>query len=451
MRMLGARLGVVMLCLLLPLPACRSGPPASLRLRVLASPELADMQPLLDELRRETGVKLVLEYRAGVDTDPLPAAGHSYDFAWLASGGHLKLRLRSPEYTGTRPLSTATMLSPVVVGVTPKAAARLREAVQGAPLSWADIADGAAAGTLRFAMPDPKLSGSGLAALVGVATAAAGTGAALRPQDVTCDRLRGFLTGQTLTEPTSTGLTDEFVRHQDDVDALIGEESALLALNDSGKLREKLEIIYPADGIVQAEHPLVLLNPAQREAYDRVVTWLKSKPAQQRITEQTLRRPVDPDVPRDASAARIRWYRSLLSGSARGGRQAAGGLRRSRAAPCGPGDFRPRLLRLHERRADRRAAGHVRRPQRRRPVPDRASSSGSTEARHSPSSGSADGFSASATSPSMTSTTWTPCATSSRSMTSMPLRLCGRRWTTPIAKPPPSPRPTPDELSPSCS
>jgi Ca-activated chloride channel family protein len=33
-------------------------------LRVLASSELADMQPLLDELEDETGVRLEMDYRA---------------------------------------------------------------------------------------------------------------------------------------------------------------------------------------------------------------------------------------------------------------------------------------------------------------------------------------------------------------------------------------------------
>jgi Ca-activated chloride channel homolog len=274
-------------------PGQRSGP----TLRVLASAELADMQPLLADLRRDTGVTLAVDYRAGVDTGPLPGAGRPYDLAWLSSDGYLQLRLHGSGDTVT---STPVMLSPVVIGVTPAAAATLRARAQGAPLTWADIADGTAAGTLRLAMPDPRQSGSGLAALVGVATAAAGTGGALRPEDVSCDRLRGFFSGQTLTAPTATALTDAFVGHQDEVDALIGEESTLLSLNDSGKLRQKLEIVYPADGIVEAQHPLVLLNPAQRAAYDTVVAWLKSRPVQQRITDRTLRRPLDPQVPRDA-------------------------------------------------------------------------------------------------------------------------------------------------------
>ncbi|MGH3933280.1 MAG: VWA domain-containing protein, partial [Pseudonocardiaceae bacterium] len=140
---------------------------------------------------------------------------------------------------------------------------------------------------------------SGLDALVGVATAAAGTGQALRPEDVACDRLRGLFTGHKLTAGTSPELVDEFVAHQGELDALVSHESVLLSLNDSGRLAEPLEIIYPADGIVQAEYPLLLLDPAKHAAYSRVVDWLRSAPVQRQIMERTWRRPIDPDVPRD--------------------------------------------------------------------------------------------------------------------------------------------------------
>lgn len=45
--------------LLLGLPtACTMGEPAPTRLSVLASSDLADMEPLLAELRRDTGIEL---------------------------------------------------------------------------------------------------------------------------------------------------------------------------------------------------------------------------------------------------------------------------------------------------------------------------------------------------------------------------------------------------------
>ncbi|MTD59346.1 VWA domain-containing protein [Amycolatopsis sp. RM579] len=292
-------MGILVLCLLLvTASACTTGESRAMTLRVLASPELADMQPLLEDLRRDTGITLSLDYGGPADAgNTLTPGDYHHDLAWLSSDRYFQLKLR--ESGGAQPLSTNTMRTPVVIGVKPQVAKLLRQTAPDGRLSWADIADRAAAGLLRFGMADPRQSNSGLSALIGVATAAAGTGGALRLGDVTCDRVRGLFTGQTLTAGTSGELTDAYVAHQDDTDALIGYESVLLSLNSSGKLREPLEILYPADGMVMSEYPLLLLNPVQRANYDKIVGWLKQDSTQQKIMQQTLRRPVDTSVPRD--------------------------------------------------------------------------------------------------------------------------------------------------------
>ncbi|MGP3951788.1 substrate-binding and vWA domain-containing protein [Streptomyces sp. 7N604] len=283
------------------LTACSTDGPETATLTVLASPELADMRPLLDDLRRDTGVTLELDYRSTVDASTALAPGdYRHDFAWLSSDRYFQLKLKEAGQGAERPLGTSIMKSPVVIGMKQETADRLRRGTPGGQISWADAADAAAAGSLRFGMADPRHSNSGLATLVGVATAAAGTGEALRPEDVSCDRLRGFFTGQRLTADSSRQLTESFVRRQDDLDALITYESELLSLNDSGKLRRPLEIVYPKDGMVLSDYPLLLLDPARRAAYDKVVDWLKSEPVQKKIMERTLRRPVDPALPRTA-------------------------------------------------------------------------------------------------------------------------------------------------------
>ncbi|WMD08423.1 substrate-binding domain-containing protein [Streptomyces sp. FXY-T5] len=138
------------------------------RLRVLAGPELAVLAPLLGELKEETGVDLRLDLRADAETKA-PDRGR-YDLAWLSSDSYLRLTGKNAVRGLQR---TPTMTSPVVIGLKPDAARRLQARVPGSRLSWADLADAAATGTVRFGMADPGHAGSGLAALVGVATAAA--------------------------------------------------------------------------------------------------------------------------------------------------------------------------------------------------------------------------------------------------------------------------------------
>lgn len=296
-----ARTALALACLyvLALLTACSAGEDEPVTLTVLAGSELADMQPLLDDLRRDTGITLTMEYRGTVEAAASLATGsYGHDLAWLSSSRPFQLLLKESGRGTQSPLSTSTMRSPVVVGIKPEVAGTLRRATPDGQLSWADLADAAAAGSLKYAMADPRRTNSGLAALVGVATAAAGTGGALRPEDVSCDRLRGFFTGQAVTEDTSGRLADAYVRGEDHLDALITYESELLALNRAGTLRTPLEIVYPKDGIVLSDYPLMLLDPAKRAAYDRLTSWLRSGPVQQKIMERTLRRPVDPDITR---------------------------------------------------------------------------------------------------------------------------------------------------------
>ncbi|MFJ7212975.1 substrate-binding domain-containing protein [Amycolatopsis sp. NPDC098790] len=289
-RLLAVVLGVV-----LAATACTGGT-AEQRLSVLASSELADLGPILDELRADTGIRLDLDLQGTVDAGTALTPGqYRHDLAWLSTDRYFQLKLRQSGFAGERPASTRIMLSPIVIGVKPAAAAALRS--RHPDVTWADFADAAAAGTLRFALADPGRSASGLSALVGVATAAAGTGAALRPRDVACDRLRGFRAGQSLTADSSRELAALFTAHQGDADAVIGYESTLLSLNASGKLAAPLELIYPRDGIMQSEYPLLLLDPGKRAAYERVTEWLKRPETQRKIMDRTLRRPATEGVP----------------------------------------------------------------------------------------------------------------------------------------------------------
>ncbi|MDX3662315.1 substrate-binding domain-containing protein [Streptomyces sp. ID05-26A] len=270
-----------LLALLLLLTACTSSTPPPVRLKVLASSELADLGPVLAELKKATGVDLAVEHRGTVEAS---ASLAGFDLAWLSTARFLRLRGAEPE------LASSIMTSPVVLGVK-----RPKRAELGERPTWADVADQAAQGRFRYGMADPRVSGGGMAALIGVATAAAGTGAPLRPEDVSCDRLQGFLAGRAFDVPDPVA---EFVRRSD-VDGLVAHESELFSLNASGRLQEPLEIVYPRDGIVLSDYPLMLLDPAHRAAYDRVVEWLRSPAAQQMIADRTWRRPVEPSVVRN--------------------------------------------------------------------------------------------------------------------------------------------------------
>jgi Ca-activated chloride channel family protein len=77
---------------------------------------------------------------------------------------------------------------------------------------------------------------------------------------------------------------------------MINYESVLMQLNDSGRLNEKLYLVYPKEGIITADYPLMLIDPNRREEYQKLVAYLRSPEFQTAIVERTRRRPVIPQV-----------------------------------------------------------------------------------------------------------------------------------------------------------
>ena len=269
-------------------------PPGTLR--VLAGSELRDVEPLLGQIRDATGVNLTFEYSGTLEgAERITAGGATRPaLAWFSSARYLALL--SAGVGQGRPVATERiMLSPVVLGVKRSVATRFGWA--GNPdVTWKDIAAKARAGQLRYGMTNPAASNSGFSALVGVAAAMAGTGDALRTEDVDEGGLTDFFNGQTLTAGSSGWLADAFVTGQAKLDGLINYESVLLGLNASGKLREPLELIYPSDGIITADYPLLLLDPAKRAEYDKLVAYLRGPEVQRRLMTATARRPAVPEV-----------------------------------------------------------------------------------------------------------------------------------------------------------
>jgi len=145
-------------------------------------------------------------------------------------------------------------------------------------------------------MTNPTTSNSGFSAVVAVATALAGSGDAIRADQVNGAKLTAFFAGQALNAGSSGWLADAYVKSQDQLDGMINYESVLLGLNAGGQLREKLYLVYPTDGVVTADYPFMLLDADKRAAYDKVVAYLRSPDVQKRIMESTYRRPIDPSV-----------------------------------------------------------------------------------------------------------------------------------------------------------
>ena len=261
-------------------------------LHVIGGSELSDMAPILEGARDATGVKVVFDYTGSLDGAERVASGTTSDAAWFASDKYITLAGAANKVLEHR----NTMLSPVVVGVKRSVADRL--GWKNGAISWKDIADAAGRGDFRFAMTNPTASNSGFSALVGVADAFAG-GEALSVSTINADGLRAFLNGQALTAGSSGFLADSYAKSERQLDGIVNYESVLLGLNASHTLRDPLLLIYPTEGIVTAEYPLMLLNNAKRASFDKLAKYLTTRAVQARIQRITGRRAVTPGIAPD--------------------------------------------------------------------------------------------------------------------------------------------------------
>ncbi|MET7650711.1 substrate-binding domain-containing protein [Streptomyces sp. NPDC005486] len=256
-------------------------------LRILASSELSDMAPVLEQVRKDTGVKVRPTYMGTLDAVNLLAKGGTdgkYDALWLSSDDYLRLR---PEAAKRVVSETPIMSSPVALGVRTTELDAL--GWKAGQVTWAQIEQAVQDGRLTYGMTDPARSNSGFATLISVASALSGAQSALTDTDVAkaAPRLKEFFKGQQLTSGSSGWLASAYTR-RGDVDALLNYESVLKGIPG-------LTVIRPTDGVVTADYPLSSLaatDATTRANVKRVTDALRMPPVQRLITTRTHRRPV---------------------------------------------------------------------------------------------------------------------------------------------------------------
>ena len=288
------RLAVLAGVAILFFASCRKGfevPPAG-SFALLAGSELKDVETgLKADIRAATGLDLVFTYSGTLDAVDKIAGGGQFDALWVSHGKYLAM---NDALKGRILAQDKTMLSPVLLGL--KASKAHALGWDTAEPTWKDIADAARDGRFTFGMTNPTSSNTGLTATIGLAAALAKNPDALTEADLKNPRLADFFKGQRLTSGSSGWLAEIYERDQSKVDGIINYESVLLSLNASGKLSEPLTLVYPKEGIITADYPLMLLKAVKRADYDRLVAYLRSTGFQTKMSALTLRRPVNADA-----------------------------------------------------------------------------------------------------------------------------------------------------------
>lgn len=260
-------------------------------LRILAGSELKDLAPDIEAAARTAGVKVELSYSGTLDMVDRINAGEDFDAILPPNGAYPSLALTK------KPLAKERLFySRVTLGLK-RSRAQALGWDRAAP-TWADIAKAAKEGKLTYAMTNPTSSNTGMSALFAVASSIAKKTEDLSAEEVDRQALQDFLRGQKLTAGSSGWLADSYLREQDRLDGLVNYEAVLLRLNERSDLREPLVLIYPQDGVISADYPLMLLQEAKREPYNQLVAALKSEAFQSNALSRAYLRPANPSAVR---------------------------------------------------------------------------------------------------------------------------------------------------------
>jgi len=257
---------------------------------VLAGSELKEIEPKLKEAAATAGVDLRMSYAGTLDIVERINSGDSFDAMLPPNGAYPALALT------TKPVAREKLFySRVALGVK---AAKLKElGWDKKNPSWADIAKVAKQGRLRYAMTNPTSSNTGMSTLFAVASAVAGKTEDLTVKEVDGKVIQGFLSGQKLTAGSSGWLAEAFTKAVSTLDAMVNYEAVLLRTNEKLADADKLTLVYPQDGVISADYPLMLLNAGKRDDYNKLVSAIKAPDMQRAVTMQAFLRPAVPDAP----------------------------------------------------------------------------------------------------------------------------------------------------------
>jgi len=256
---------------------------------VLAGSELKELEPALVAAAEHAGVRLRVSYAGTLEAVDRINAGESFDALLPPNGAYPMLSLKQ------RPLAREKLFyARVALGVKQSKVASL--GWDKHEPTWAEIAHAAKKGEFRYGMTNPTSSNTGMSALFAVTAAAAKKTEDLKVEDVNADIIKDFLTGQAITAGSSGWLADVYRKEPAAVDGLVNYESVILRLNDQVAEADRLRLIYPKDGVITADYPLLLLNESTRSNYQKLVSEFKGAEFQRTALPPQYLRPSSIEV-----------------------------------------------------------------------------------------------------------------------------------------------------------
>ena len=224
-------------------------------LRILSGSENQELEPILEDFSRESGIRVEMTYQGSLDImRALEQDEIAYDAVWPASS--LWLNVGDTGYRVKHGESVS--ISPVVFGIRQSLAEEL--GFVGREVSVRDILDAITAGKLKFCMTSATQSNSGASAYIGFLYALLGNPDMITEEDLENGQLQSdiqaLLSGVDRSSGSSDWLKDMFL--EGGYDAMVNYECLIIQANEELESRgeETLYVVYPYDGLTLADSPL---------------------------------------------------------------------------------------------------------------------------------------------------------------------------------------------------
>ena len=224
-------------------------------LRILSGSENQELEPILKDFSRESGIRVEMTYQGSLDImRVLEQDEIAYDAVWPASS--LWLNVGDTGYRVKHGESVS--ISPVVFGIRQSLAEEL--GFVGREVSVRDILDAITAGKLKFCMTSATQSNSGASAYIGFLYALLGNPDMITEEDLENEQLQSdiqaLLSGVDRSSGSSDWLKDMFL--EGGYDAMVNYECLIIQANEELESRgeETLYVVYPYDGLTLADSPL---------------------------------------------------------------------------------------------------------------------------------------------------------------------------------------------------
>ena len=224
-------------------------------LRILSGSENQELEPILEDFSRESGIRVEMTYQGSLDImRALEQDEIAYDAVWPASS--LWLNVGDTGYRVKHGESIS--ISPVVFGIRQSLAEEL--GFVGREVSVRDILDAITAGKLKFCMTSATQSNSGASAYIGFLYALLGNPDMITEEDLENEQLQSdiqaLLSGVDRSSGSSDWLKDMFL--EGGYDAMVNYECLIIQANEELESRgeETLYVVYPYDGLTLADSPL---------------------------------------------------------------------------------------------------------------------------------------------------------------------------------------------------